>query len=197
MKPDEARMLAAINRNFNEANNAVLKFVAYTKLRSAGFPCVDLGFFTLAQQALFNDMVASAIRIFDEHKEAGSLWYIVRCNEAAAKHAAQACGISIDELRKLVPKLRYIRNRTHFHIDRRALENPSLVWSDADLSNAELSDALQHAALFLARIKQECYGGELEKPSVYDGSDIQQIVDAYTSAIAGCSFIQERSSHQT
>lgn len=182
MKPDDARIHAAIMRSFAEANSAILKLTAYNKLCTAGFTYSGMSFFVIADQALFNDMIASAIRIFDDHKEAGSLWYIIRCNEAAAQKAAEACGISINELRKLVPKLRHIRDKTHFHIDRRAVENPSVVWSDADLSGGELTDALHNAALLLAKIKYDVFGGELEKLTPYDGSDVQMIIDAYTAA---------------
>lgn len=179
MRPIEARVLAAIDRNFAEADSALLKLTAYNKLATLTMPHPGMNFFVIAQQALFNDMVASAIRIFDDHKEAGSLWYIVRCNESAAKKAAQAFGISLDELRMMVPRLRHIRDKTHFHIDRRTVENPSKVWSGADISSGELSDAFHKVALLLAHMKQELYGGEIENLTRYDGSDVQVIVDAY------------------
>ena len=124
MRHDDARILAAINRNFAEADSALLKLAAYNRLNQAGFTFTGMSFFVIAAQALFNDMIAGAIRIFDEHKEAGSLWYIIRCNEPAAQKAANACGIDMDELKAIVPKLRHIRDKTHFHIDKRNVENP-------------------------------------------------------------------------
>jgi len=48
-------------------------------------------------------------------------------NEAAAHRAARACGIDMDELRSIVPKLRHIRDKTHFHIDKRTVEDPAMV----------------------------------------------------------------------
>src|SRR5437773_1886848 len=182
MKPDEARILAAINRNFAEANNAILKLTAYNSLNKAGFNDTGISFFVIADQALYNDMIASAIRIFDDHKEAASLWYIIRCNVPAAQKAAKACGIDIDEIKRIVPKLRHIRDKAHFHIDRRTVENPSLVWSDADISGDELTNALHNTALLLAKIKQDVYGGEMDKPTPYDGSDVKQIIDAYIAS---------------
>lgn len=182
MKPDESRILAAINRSFAEANNAILKLTAYNSLHKVRFSYTGMSFFAIASQALYNDMIASAIRIFDDHKEAGSLWYIIRCNEPAAKKAAMACGIKIDELKAFALKLRHIRDKTHFHIDRRALENPSLVWSEAGISGDEFTNALHNAALLLAKIKLDVYGGELDKVTPYDGSDVKQIIDAYSDA---------------
>ena len=182
MRPDNARIMAAINRNFAEANNAILKLTAHNSLNKAGFTYTGMSFFVIADQALFNDMIASAIRIFDDHKEAGSIWYIIRCHEAAAQKAAQACGVNIGEMRMIVPKLHHIRDKTHFHIDKRAVENPSLVWSHADISGDEFTKALRDAALLLAKIKQDVYGGELDKLTPYDGSDVKQIIDAYTAS---------------
>jgi len=181
MRPADARFLAAINRNFAEANNAILKLTAYNCLNEAKFIYTGTSFFVIAHQALYNDMIANAIRIFDDHKEAGSLWYIIRCNEHAAKKAAEACGINIDDLKAIAPKLRHIRDKTHFHIDRRTVENPSLVWIDANISGHEFTNALHNAALLLAKIKQDVFGVEMDKLTPYDGSDVKHIIDAYAA----------------
>jgi hypothetical protein len=182
MRPDDARLLAAINRSFAEANNAILKLTAYNRLNEAEFSYMGTSFFVIAQQALYNDMIASAIRIFDDHKEAGSLWYIIRCNQSAAKKAATACGINIDDLKAIVPKLRHIRDKTHFHIDKRSVENPSLVWRDADISGQEFTTVLHNAARLLAKIKQDVFGAEMDQLTPYDGSDVRHIIDAYAGA---------------
>lgn len=179
MDINEKRLRAALKRNFAEVNNAILKRTAYNKLCSAGFNYTGMSFFVIAQQALFNDMVANAIRVFDDHKDVSSLWYIIRCNEGIAKKAATACGINIEKLRAIVPKLRHIRDKTHFHIDRKAVEAPKDVWKDAGVSGNELTDALYGAATLLAHIKKETFGGEIEKLTPYDGSDVQAIVKAY------------------
>lgn len=181
MRPDDARLLAAINRSFAEADNAILKLTAYNCLSEAG--CIHTGtsFFAIAKQALYNDMIASAIRIFDDHKEAGSLWYIIRCNQPAANKAAAACCINMDDLKAIVPRLRHIRDKTHFHIDKRTVENPSLVWREADISGQEFTTVLHNAARLLAKIKQDVFGAEMEQLTSYDGSDVQHIIDAYTA----------------
>lgn len=188
MKPDKARVLAALNRNFAEADDAILKLTAFDRLDETGvtgLPGTRPGFLVLAKQALYNDALGSAIRIFDEHKESGSLWYIMRCHGKAAQKAANACEISIDALRDIVPRLAHIRNKTHFHIDRKALDNPSLIWRNAAIGADTISDALRNAALLLAGIKQEIYGGEMDVLTPYDGSDITRIVRAYAASYTG------------
>jgi hypothetical protein len=182
MKPDSLRVIAAINRNFAEANDAILKLTAYRSLCEAGFSRAGTGFFAIAAQALFNDMIAGAIRIFDDHKDVASIWYVIRCNQPAAQRAAQACGIAIDDLRSIAPKLRHVRDKTHFHIDRKAVTDPSSVWAYADISDDALGNALHNAALLLAKIKQHVSGGELDSIGAYDGSDVRQIINAYLAS---------------
>lgn len=179
MDINENRLRAALKRNFAEVNNAILKRTAYNELCTAGFTYTGMSFFVIADQALFNDMIASAIRVFDDHKDVSSLWYVIRCNEAVAQRAATQCGVNIEKLREIVPKLRHIRDKTHFHIDRKAVEAPKEVWKDADLSGNELTKALYDAAALIAKIKQETYGGELQPLVPYDGSDVHEIVKAY------------------
>lgn len=182
MRPHNARILAAINRNFAEANDAILKLTAHDSLHRAGFSPTGVSFLAIADQALFNDMIASAIRIFDEHKEAGSLWYIIRCHEAVALAAARSCAIDMDEMRTIVPKLRHVRDKTHFHIDKRNVENPALVWSHADISIDEFTKALRNAAALLAKIKQDIYGGKMDVLTWYDGSDVRRMVDGFAAS---------------
>lgn len=179
MKPDEERLLAALKRNFAEANNAILKLTAYNKLCEVDFTYRGMSFFVIAMHALYNDMIAHAIRIFDDHKEAGSHWYIVRCSNGIVHKAAKTCNIDIEELRRIVPKLRHIRDKTHFHIDRRAVAEPRKVWADADITGNEFTNALHNAATLLAKIKQEAFGGELDSLIPYDGSDVRQIIETY------------------
>jgi|GEM_PF-1082867 len=182
MRPHNARITAAITRNFAEANEALLKLTAYDKLNGTGFNRHAASFFSIAEKALFSDMIAGAIRIFDDHKEAGSLWYIIRCHEAAAHRAARACGIDMDELRRIVPKLRHIRDKTHFHIDKRTVEDPAMVWSDTNLSRGELTKALPNAAVLLANIRNHVYGENGDALTRYDGADVSMIVDACAEA---------------
>jgi len=103
-------------------------------------------------------------------------------NEAAARRAARACGIDMDELQRIVPKLRHIRDKTHFHIDKRTVEDPAMVWSDANLSRGELTKALRNAAVLLANIRNHVHGENGDVLTRYDGADVSMIVDACAEA---------------
>lgn len=178
MRPDDSRVLAAIRRNFEEADQAILKLTAYRALNHAQLAGNGVNFLVLAGNALLNDALASAIRIFDDHKEAGSFWYVIRCCAGADLAAAKACNVNIADLKSIAPRLQFVRNRTHFHIDRRALDMPPGVWDQARLSIDELAAALESAARLLAQLRQDLYGGGLEGLTPYDAADIAGIVAA-------------------
>lgn len=182
MTAPDARLRGAIKRVFAEANKALLKRTAYNSLCTAGFTYTGISFFAIAEQALYNDLIASAIRIFDDHKDVASLWYIIRCQEGVAKTAAAKCGVNLDELRAIVPKLKHVRDKTHFHIDRKGVEQPREVWKTANITGGELTNALNDAAKLVAQIKKELFEGNLDVSTPYDGSDIKEIIDAYTKA---------------
>ncbi|SNS87573.1 hypothetical protein SAMN06265795_10873 [Noviherbaspirillum humi] len=184
MKPHTARVLAALNRNFAEANEALLQLTAYQRLNEAGISQAGVDFLAIAAGALYDGMIGGAIRIFDNHKEAGSLWYIIRCHRAIAQLTADRLGISLEQLRGIVPRLLHIRNKTHFHIDRKALDNPATIWSDAGITVEGIAAALLDAARLLAGIKQAIYGGDPDQLTPYDGADVTAIVAAWRAARA-------------
>ncbi len=57
----------------------------------------------IAAQALYNDLIAHAIRVLDEHRDATSFWYIVKCNESVARRAAQDSDLDLEALKSRRP----------------------------------------------------------------------------------------------
>ena len=57
-----------------------------------------LDFFVIASQALFNDIVAHAMRQFDQHAQCAAFWYVVRCDPKTYDASVQARSISKEEL---------------------------------------------------------------------------------------------------
>lgn len=179
MSVDNTRLIAAIDRNFAEINNAILKLKAYNSLCASKFSHAGMSFFFIAHQALFNDMIANAIRVLDKHKDAASLWYIIKCNEAVSKKIANQLDINVENILLLSKKLRHIREKTHFHIDKDSVVQPKSVWKTADISGSEFVKLLDDVANYLAHIKKEMFGGELLVVTKYDALDVKQIVSAY------------------
>ncbi len=44
-------------------------------------PNTSWSFFSYAYLALYNDMLAHAIKVLDRHKDVSSFWYLYRCNQ--------------------------------------------------------------------------------------------------------------------
>jgi hypothetical protein len=178
-RPDPTRLLSAIERNFAEISNALLKITAHDQLCRTEITYCGPSFFLIAMDALVNDAFAHAIRVLDKHENAASFWYVLNCEEQVVRMAAQEAGVDVDQLHELSSKLKMVRDRTHFHIDRRTVVDPMAVWKEANIAGNTLMNHLKGMADTLAQTKQALIGGELSSITPYDGSDVPMIVSAY------------------
>lgn len=137
-----------------------------------------LNFFEIAAHALYNDLVAHAARVFDRHPDAASFWYVVRCDEASARAQATALGVDLDQLGALADKLKGIRDKTHFHIDKKAVTDPKLVWAAAEINGDAFGSGLEGAFRVLAGLHFKRHRVTKSVPE-YDGSDAIKIMRAY------------------
>lgn len=179
MSHDHSRLLAAIERTFAEVNNAILKLVAYNAVCREEITYARMSFFVVASHALHNDMLAHAMRALDEHRDAAAFWYVKRCNGQATSAAARAAGVDLAVLQSTSTKLRHIREKTHFHIDRETVKNPAHVWRAVGITGDEFSNAIHSVASVMSGVKAEVFGGALLEVTEYDGSDVQRLVQAY------------------
>ena len=168
---------AALERNLAEASNAILERRALIGLHSAE-SAHGLDFFCVAAHALYNDLIAHAARLFDRHPDAASFWYVVRCDEASARTQAEAKGVDLGNLEVLSQKLKGVRDKTLFHIDKEAVSNPKLVWSSAEITGDSLGYGLEGAFRVLAGLYLGRHKLEWTVPD-YDGSDAPKIILAY------------------
>jgi hypothetical protein len=99
-----------------------------------------MSFFHVAFNALSYDAVA--IKILDRHSKAASFWYILRQKEQEIRSFCGARAISLSEIETVSDKLKGIRDRTHFHIDRRDVFDPEAVWRRAGLKHSRFTAVL-------------------------------------------------------
>lgn len=177
MVPDPTRLQRAISRNIAESSNAILKRRAIVGLHSA-HSAHGLDFFRIAEHALFNDMLAHAMRVLDLSGGAASFWYVYRCCDKEIDAFATANNISIERIKELAKRLKCVRDKTHFHIDRHAVLNPTAVWAAAGVTGDDLGWLLESTFACLAEASAVNCGFRPEVPD-YDGTDAARIIRAY------------------
>jgi hypothetical protein len=72
--------------------------------------------------ALMGDRLARLIRIFESSDDTASFWYLHRCEPANV-----AKDVNIPRLEDLSGKLRLVRNKTFFHIDKDRVSDSQAV----------------------------------------------------------------------
>ena len=177
--PATSPLQSALDRNFAEVNNAILKLTAYNELARQDITYARMSFFEIAHQALHYDMIAHAMKILDTHPNARGLAYIRKANNAAVIRAAKKCNIDLEEIDVLAVKLKHVRDKTQFHIDADTLKDSKAVWKTADISGDLFVRSLKSLAALLSEIHFALFGGERLEVTEYDGSDIPKIVKAF------------------
>jgi len=92
--------------------------------------------------ALFNDYIAHSIKVLEDRGNAASCWYLYRSRQDVFDAAAREFAIDLAKILAMTKKLKHVRDKTHFHIDRNGVLDPKVVWSDADINGKELADVV-------------------------------------------------------
>lgn len=148
------RFESAFERCVWELYFAVSKRVAYntaiehlTKDHPGNVTFVSRGFFDLAKHSLFNDFFSHQIKVLEGRKTAG-FYYLYNMRPKIIDKHLKTNGISIDEVKELSEKLLIVRDKTHFHIDKKYVNNTELAWEEAGITgdfNNRIMDALYKA----------------------------------------------------
>ncbi len=177
MRNERPKLRSAIEKVLLELNNCILKRRAYNKFISLK-TAHGLDFFRICAYALQNDLYAGAHRAFDMHKDATSFWYLKNIAPKEFAKAVSDSKIEMKDLEKLAEKLKPIRDRVHFHADRRDLKEPTKAWNDADLTGNEFISLTENAHEILRVMYLELTGQDRAIPD-YFGDDIEKIITAY------------------
>jgi hypothetical protein len=84
-----------------------------------------------AYNAMFNDHIAHCIKVFDRNSQSGLIDRYLHQEKQSLKAIEYA-----------TDKLKQIRDKTHFHIDKDAVLDPKQVWSEAGLTGNDLQLAV-------------------------------------------------------
>jgi hypothetical protein len=170
---------AALKRNLTELVIAKLEFDAYREIGDKLLLNFFDSFFTLAQDALFNDMIAHMIKVLDQNYQSTTFWYIFRCRSKEAKEFIKRENIDFMAIYDLAEKLKTIRDKTHFHIDKKGVKDPKVVWKTANIKYDEFPENIESIYKILNHLHIKEFDFEFEIPKI---EDLQYIINTVVDA---------------
>jgi hypothetical protein len=144
---NKSRYDLAIEKNLDELQRAMLIRTTIKGIETAGN--IEFFFLKLVYNSLLNDYLAKCIKVFEDSNRAASFWYIFRSNEKAVNEIVKKQKIDLTELTKITLKLKYLRDKAHFHLDTEGVLDTQMVWRNADISEIELQRCVFSAQIIL------------------------------------------------
>jgi hypothetical protein len=161
---DTSRYEAAVDRNLAEIQRALLNLELLKAMEAHGGISSNEAKGTYF--ALFNDYLSHCIKVLEDRGGAASFWYIYRTNQGPLDKAAKELNIDVAELQGMSEKLKHVRDKTHFHIDRDGVLDPKVIWRDADINGKALADVAVRTWALLNAAKLLLGHDRLELPKV-------------------------------
>ena len=172
----------AIRRNLWEIQQARLTWCvlcAFDRhLKNREIYHLPPSFFSIAQDALYDSTLMHAIKVLDRNRDSATFWGIF--DTALDKIRRLNCYTEekMVHLAKLEPKLKLVRDKTLFHIDKGAVLDPPAIWREAGIAPDEFKSGLEYVweilrGLHIAEFNRE-YSDLCER---YKGEDVAQILD--------------------
>jgi hypothetical protein len=154
--PHRERFRKTVERLAGEVSNLLADQVALEELLGINAPPL-IG---VCFNALLGDRLARLIRILEEDKrnEVASFWYLLRCEPKKVGLTAH------DEahLRHLATRLKLIRDRTFFHIDKDGVLDRPAIYGAAEITGNDIIRAIE----ILWTILRKLYSEELSDRSL-------------------------------
>jgi len=166
----------ALIRNLNEAGIAILERRALEGIENAK-SSHSIDFIRLSYDALFNDYIAHAIKLFERSNQAVSFWYLHRCQAGIIDKFIKKENINISLIHKATDSLAHVRNKTHFHLDKKRVFDPSEVWNEANITGKELALAIDDTWKILEHLHFKIHSKYFGLPE-YNGEDATKIIKA-------------------
>jgi hypothetical protein len=170
----DSRYYHSIRRNLSELERAISYRNAVNELYRIS-PTTCWSFFSHANLAMYDAMFFHIIKIFDEHKDAASFWYLWRCTPKIVEKLLLKHNITLDEVKHLSEKLITIRDKTHFHIDKSDVFNPNDVWDRANIIWNIFNKIIDNLWNVLNDLYREQFDLEFNG-QIYTGYDIEEII---------------------
>lgn len=149
----DERYKLAIEKNLDELQRALLIYTTIKGIEESGK--IEFLFLKLVYNSLLNDYITKCIKVFENGLKVSSFWYIHRCNEKRLTEIARLNNIEISKFSDVASKLKKLRNKVHFHLDKKGVMDINKVWQTADLTMNELHLCVSSAQVILYNLAFE------------------------------------------
>jgi len=165
---------SALNRNLNEVRTAWFEWRTLLAIESVHHPFPEASFFYITHAALFNCAMGHLMKVLDHHKDSASFWFIYKQKQQEID-AQKGNKERIERLEHLSKpdRLKHIRDKTHFHIDKKAVLDPRQIWNNAGISSKEVNDALLDMIRILQTLCKKEFGDKY--PMDYDENEAEHL----------------------
>ena len=156
-----------LNRNLNEVRDAWFEWRTLLAIENVRYPFPESSFFNIAHKAIFNCSMSHLMKVLDLHKDSASFWYIYKEKKEKIDNLHGAAK-RIESLKELsnADRLKHIRDKTHFHIDKLAVVDHQQAWRNANITSKEIYDAILNLIYILQPLCKEEFGENF--PMDYD-----------------------------
>lgn len=169
------RYVRALRRNLFELRYALSERNLINEVVAVA-PETSWSFFSYAYVAMTNDMFSHAMKALDTHKDAVSFWFLYRCKKEEVDDCLNDIGLSFIELEKMTADLKYVRDKTHFHIDRNGVFDPRKVWEKAGITGDFFNKVIEGLWEILNRLHESEHGKRFDQP-IYEADDVRKILN--------------------
>jgi hypothetical protein len=160
--PHQKRFRKTVERLAGEVSLLLADQVALEELLEISAPTL----IRVCFQALLGDRLARLIRILedDKRKEVASFWYLLRCEP-------KRIGLSEDDeahLRQLGTRLKLIRDRSFFHIDKSGVLDRPAIYTAAGVTGNDIIRAIEILWTILRKLYSEEFSDQPPPPWLSD-----------------------------
>ena len=155
MQPTDPEVRAIV-RNLHECADAILMRQVDHLIMTRTVNRWSANFLNLADRAFFFGTMAHFAKVLDHNSRTHSFCWLYDRNKVEVDAFAKRRNYDTNWLWSLAQRVRGVRNKTLFHIDRHGLLNPRAIWQHANITGADVGRALEiiwHCLQHLHRLK--------------------------------------------
>lgn len=181
----------AVDRNLHETIRALRENHVLTEIEKyqAKHAIYGPNFFSISYFALFNSMMGHVSKILDLSKGTASFWFIYQEKQIDIEQLKSYKNEKITHLKDLASRVKHVRDKTLFHIDRGAVFDPKKIWHNASIKGNQLKLGLDYLYDLLYELCDDAF--KASKFHIgYDGNDIHALLE-YARLNELCVFVEE------